>query len=97
MERTVGLMPRRNRNAHAPRIDADELAAQADQLTAELVATNPMTVFVPGETQLCYQLGALTSTGKTNLFRDYIASFIHDHPGCQLHLIDAKAVTRYAS
>ncbi len=32
-------MPRRNRNAHTPRIDTDDLAAQAAQLTTELTAT----------------------------------------------------------
>jgi hypothetical protein len=31
-------MPRRNRNVHAFRIDADELADQADELAADLTS-----------------------------------------------------------
>jgi hypothetical protein len=38
-------MPRRNRNAHALLINADELAEQASQLTAEL---SPDIQEVPG-------------------------------------------------
>ena len=90
------MMPRRNRNAHAPRIDADELAAQADQLTAELAVRNPGTVVLIDEIQF-YRLGGIPGTGKSNLLREYMTQFIHEHPGCQLTITDEKAVTRYAS
>ena len=37
MERTVGLMPRRNRNSGAARIDYDRLADSISQLETELL------------------------------------------------------------
>jgi hypothetical protein len=36
-------MPRRNRNAGTPRLDADQLAAELDQLAADLRYTAPLT------------------------------------------------------
>jgi hypothetical protein len=41
-------MPRRNRNVNALRIDADELADQADRLTAELGHPDATTIYYPG-------------------------------------------------
>ena len=57
-------MPRRNRNAHAPAIDTDELAAQAAQLTAELASVHIRALSYPaGEIQL--RLGGIPGTGKS--------------------------------
>jgi hypothetical protein len=88
-------MPRRNRNAHACRIDADELADQADQLTAELAAASTSIVLVIDESPLYARYGAITGPGKSSVIRDYITQFIHEHPGCQISLTDAKAVTTH--
>ena len=88
-------MPRRNRNAQTPRIDTDELAAQAAQLTAELAATNPATVLVIDESQLYHQFAPMARTGKSRLLGDYITTFLSEHPGWQLTLADAKAVTSH--
>jgi hypothetical protein len=93
VERAVGLMPRRNRNAHACRIDADALADQADQLTAELAAANTGIVIVIDESPLYAWHGAITGLGKSNVIRDYITQFVYEHPGCQISLTDAKVVT----
>ena len=88
-------MPRRNRNAHADRIDTDELAAHAAWLTTDLAATSPSTVLVTGESQLYHQLAATARTSKQGLLGDYITTFLSEHPGWQLSLTDAKAVTSY--
>jgi hypothetical protein len=89
-------MPRRNRNAQAPRIDTDELAAQADRLTAEFGRVNGVIVYLAGEVQI-YSCSAGTGSGKSNLLREYIAQFISEYPGCPITITDAKAVTSYAS
>jgi hypothetical protein len=88
-------MPRRNRNAHACRIDADALADQADQLTAELAAANPSIVVVIDESLLYARLGSIAGPGKSSVIRDYITQFVHEYPGCQISLTDAKAVTTH--
>ena len=56
-------MPRRNRNAHAPAIDTDELAAQAAQLTAELGSVHIPVSHPADEIQL--RLGGIPPTGKS--------------------------------
>lgn len=55
-------MPRRNRNAYAFRIDTDELAAQADQLTAELAIPASITALPIDEMQLYYLTDAKAVT-----------------------------------
>jgi hypothetical protein len=56
-------MPRRNRNAHTPRIDTDELAAQAAQLTTELTATTFLGMH-PGWQLSLTGIEAVTSYGR---------------------------------
>jgi hypothetical protein len=89
-------MPRRNRNAQAPRIDTDELATQADQLTTEFGQVNGTIVYLTDEIQP-YSCSAGTGGGKTNPLREHIAQFISKYPGCQITITDAKGVTSNAS
>jgi hypothetical protein len=84
------MMPRRNRNAHAPVIDTDELAAQAAQLTAELgsVHIDPVT-HLAGEIQL--SLGSISGPGKSLVLIDHFNEWIKEHPGGMVTLIDSKS------
>jgi hypothetical protein len=83
-------MPRRNRNAHAPAIDADELAAQAAQLTAELgsLHIDPVT-HLADEIQL--SLGSIPGPGKSLVLIDHFNEWIKEHPGGTVRLIDGKS------
>jgi hypothetical protein len=85
-------MPRRNRNAHALTIDADKLADQASQLTAELGRLHGVTVYLADETQVYYAASA-QGTGKSSGLFSYLAEWISQHPGCHVSFADAKAVT----
>jgi hypothetical protein len=82
-------MPRRNRNAHAPAIDADELAAQAAQLTADLGSIHIRPVsHLADEIQL--RLGGIPHPGKSPVLIDHFNEWIKEHPGCTVSLIDGK-------
>ena len=83
-------MPRRNRNAHAPAIDADELAAQADRLTAELgsVHIDPVS-YLAEEIQL--SLGGIPHAGKSPVLINRLNEWIKEHPGATVSLIDGKS------
>jgi desulfoferrodoxin (superoxide reductase-like protein) len=82
-------MPRRNRNAHAPAIDADELAAQAAQLTAELGSVHIPVSYPAGEIQL--RLGGIPHPAKSSVLIDHFNEWIKEHPGCTVSLIDRKS------
>lgn len=88
-------MPRRNRNAHSLRIDTDELAAQAGQLTAELGTINGRPVYLADEIQLYYRLGGISGGGKSSALNLILAHFTSKYPRCQISLTDAKAVTSH--
>lgn len=81
-------MPRRNRNAHAPAIDADELAAQAAQLTAELGSVHIPVSHPVGEIRL--RLGGTPHPGKSTVLIDHFNEWIKDHPGATVSLINGK-------
>lgn len=83
-------MPRRNRNAHAPVIDTDELAAQAAQLTAELASVHidPVT-HSAGDIQL--RLGGTPHPGKPAVLIGYFNEWIKEHPCATVSLIDDKS------
>jgi hypothetical protein len=83
------MMPRRNRNAHAPAIDTDELAAQAAQLTAELGSVHIPVSHQAGEIQL--RLGGAPHAGKSSALIDYLSKWATEHPGGTVALIDGKA------
>jgi len=85
-------MPRRNRNAHALRIDTDELAARADQLTAELGSINGCRVYLLDEIQL-YSCPARPGAGKSAILRYYMATWLSQHPFGYITFTDGKAVT----
>jgi hypothetical protein len=82
-------MPRRNRNAHAPVIDTDELAAQAAQLAAELGSVH-IPVFYPAE-EIQLRLGSISGPGKSFVLIDHLDEWIKEHPGGTVRLIDGKS------
>jgi hypothetical protein len=82
------MMPRRNRNAHAPAIDADELAAQAAQLAAELGSVH-IPVSHPAE-EIQLRLGGIPQAGKSSVLIDHFNEWIKEHPGCTVGLLDVK-------
>jgi hypothetical protein len=82
-------MPRRNRNAHAPAIDTDELAAQADRLAAELGSVHIPVLHPTEEIQL--RLGSIPGPGKSLVLIDYFDEWIKEHPGGTVALIDGKS------
>jgi hypothetical protein len=82
-------MPRRNRNAHAPAIDADELAAQAAQLAAELGSLH-IPAFYPAE-EIQLRLGSIPGPGKSLVLIDHFNEWIKEHPGGMVRLIDDKS------
>jgi hypothetical protein len=84
------MMPRRNRNAHAPAIDTDELAAQAAELTAELASVHidPITHLV-GDIQL--RLGGSQATGKSAALISDLIQRLQQHPGAAVALLDGKS------
>jgi hypothetical protein len=84
------MMPRRNRNAHAPVIDTDELAAQAAQLTAELGSVHiDLVTHLAGEMKL--SLGSIRGPGKSLVLIDHLDEWIKEHPGGTVRLIDGKS------
>ncbi len=85
----MGIVPRRNRNAHAMSPDADELAAQADQLAAEFGQINGRPVCLSDEIQL-YYLSATPAAGKSSMFSDYLTEWVRQHPGCKFIVTDRK-------
>jgi hypothetical protein len=87
-------MPRRNRNAHAFTISADELAAQADQLTAEIGTGNNVIVYLTDEIQL-YSNSARSGARKSSIVHDYLFTYINKRSGCQVSFYRGKAVTSH--
>jgi hypothetical protein len=73
-------MPRRNRNANARRIDADDLAAHAKWLEDVLAINNAFIPVIPG-------------IGKSAALRRYLITYLEQHSGCQLSYFDPKGVT----
>jgi hypothetical protein len=93
MERTVGMMPRRNRNAHAFTISADKLAAQADQLTAEIGTANSATLQFLDEIQLYDSFFGIQRAEETAVIRDHVIKLLQSNPGRRFSLNDGKVVT----
>jgi hypothetical protein len=81
-------MPRRNRNAHATTINADELADQAEQLTAELGTVNGITAYLLDDIRF-YRISAI-GAGKSAILHDYFTKWSKERPGCKLVVIDRK-------
>ena len=81
-------MPRRNRNAHAPAIDTDELAAQAAQLTAELGSAHIPLLRPAGVIQL--RLGGTRGTGKSAALINDLIQRLQQHPGAAVALLDSQ-------
>jgi hypothetical protein len=82
-------MPRRNRNAHAPAIDTDELAAHADRLTAELGSIHIPVSHLAGEIQL--RLCGIPRPGKSPVLIGYFNEWIKEHPRGTVSFIDRKS------
>jgi putative protein kinase ArgK-like GTPase of G3E family len=82
------MMPRRNRNAHAPAIDTDELAAQAAQLTAELGSVHIPILRPAGEIQL--RLCGTPGTGKSAALINDLIQRLQQHPGAAVALLDSQ-------
>jgi len=81
-------MPRRNRKAHPPVIDTDELAAQAAQLTAELGSAHIPVSHPAGEIQL--RLEFISGTGKSAALITDLTQWVKQHPGAMGALLDGK-------
>jgi hypothetical protein len=81
-------MPRRNRNAHAPVIDTDELAEQAAQLTAELGSLHIPLSHLATEIQL--RLGSTPGSGKSAALITDLIQRLHQHPGAAVALLDSQ-------
>jgi putative protein kinase ArgK-like GTPase of G3E family len=85
-------MPRRNRNAHAPAIDTDELAAQAAQLAAELGSVHIPILRPAGEIQL--RLGGTPGTGKSAALINDLIQRLQQHPRAVALLDSQNALAR---
>jgi hypothetical protein len=85
-------MPRRNRNAHSVRIDADELAAHAARLAIELGSINGCRVYLLDEMQL-YSCPAGSGAGKSAVLRGYMTQWLSEHPFGYISFMDGKAVS----
>jgi hypothetical protein len=83
-------MPRRNRNAHAPAIDTEELAAQAAQLAAELGSMRLHPISYPAA-EIQFRLGSIPGPGKSLVLIGYFNEWIKEHPGRTVRLIDGKS------
>jgi hypothetical protein len=87
-------MPRRNRNVRAYRIDTDELADQAAQLTAE-IGTTYAALCRADEMQVYPILGGSAGTWKSACLRAYLRKALNASYGYSLSVIDGKAVTSH--
>jgi len=80
-------MPRRNRNAHALRIDPDTLADQTGQLAADLGCPTR-----PGPATGMRLHATVSGTADPVLLRDCLAGWLAGIPGSHLRLADLTAV-----
>jgi len=84
-------MPRRNRNAHAPAIDTDELAEQAAQLTAELDSIRIHPISYPAE-EIPLRLSGTPGAGKSTVLIRYFSKWAKEHPGGTVAPLDGTSV-----
>lgn len=79
-------MPRHNHNAHAPRIDTDQLATRVDQLAGELGA-------ISTQDDWCLSSTAVPLGWPPMTLRDCLAVWLSDYLNCSISLDDPKVVT----